>query len=292
MNMRQLLVSTLGVSALLLTSGSLAQAPAAQAAQAAQNDVICHKWGSSNGNFFVHATDLGERNYRVTITDLTMAAYVDPDTDSYIPLPVELQYAMNQVQLNPTLGVSSIEISQRVIAEETTEFDQGLEITGYERLPSAPGESAEENSNGITWTQDIDGYRDADGVQSLPSDFPFFAAQLASAGVLEFTVTVPADLSGEVLLFDELQSSFLSSVLNTNTNEITAGPPITTTVPGCSVTLAEVVVPPEPKPEPKPQPEALANSGASIVPTVLFGAASAAMLAGGYLMLRRTRTRS
>lgn len=280
--------SIIAAGSLLALAGTTLASTSAVAAEAVE---ACSVW--YQGDLYnVAVQETAERTFSVKIADLKSLASESSTSDSYIPLPltpVDLRMSHNVVKLNPALTVSDIAISQSVLTGPNEDFS-GPQIEAYNQLGSAPWESVSLNGNEIVWEQDMDARSDQNGVMVLPSDYSFPGlAYDDSAGVLEFTVTVPDDISGEVSLFDGMSVNFMSSKISAIEGVWEPAQPHASEFPGCTVTIDAVPEPkPEPKPEPQPEPgvtkptakEPLANTGAGD-PSLLLGIASAVAVAGG-----------
>lgn len=211
------------------------------AASAAEPEVVCEFWASGD-TYNVLTTKTSEREFRVAITDLKSLAGEHTSEDRFIPLPLDpnLRMSSNVVTVNPRLAVSNATISQSIVTgpSEDAPF---VAIESFNRLPSAPWESVELDGNKIFWEQDMDARSDEEGVQVLPSTyfFPGLAIDDA-AGVLEFTVTIPDDVEGEVYLFDDMTADFMSSKIEPISGVWTPDQPLSQTVPGCKITIEAV----------------------------------------------------
>ncbi|MDI6023298.1 hypothetical protein QBL02_07040 [Leucobacter sp. UT-8R-CII-1-4] len=282
-------------SATIIATGSLlalaGTAFVSTAAVAAEPVEACSVWHQGD-TYNVAVQEIAERTYSVTIADFKNLASESSHSDSYIPLPltpVDLRMSHNVVKLNPALTVSHIAISQSVQTGPNEDFT-GAQIEAYNRLSPAPWESVSLNGDEIVWAQDMDARSDENGVMVLPSDYPFAGLGFDdAAGVLEFTVTVPDDVDGEVSLFDGMSIDFTSSKISALDGVWEPDQPHSSAFPGCTVSIEPVPeTKPELKPEPKPEPgttrpaerEPLANTGSGEY-SLLLGFASAAAVAGG-----------
>lgn len=287
--------SVVAASSLLALAGTALVSTSAVAAEPVEACSVWHQGDIYN----VAVQEVAERTYSVTITDFKNLASESSQSDSYIPLPLvpeDLRMSHNVVKLNPALVVSDIAISQSVVTGPNEDFS-GPQIELYNRQGSAPWESVSLNGNEIVWAQDMDARSDENGVMVLPSDYPFPGLVVDdSAGVLDFTVTVPDDVSGEVSLFDSLSVNFMSSKISVIGEVWEPDQPLSSEYPGCTVTIEAATEKPEPKPEPEitrpAEKEPLANTGSGEY-SLLLGIASAAAVAGGTMALvgrRQKRT--
>lgn len=280
--------SIIAASSLLALVGTALASTAAVAAEPVEACSVWHQGDTYN----VSVQKTAERTYSVTITDFMNYASPSSTDNSYVPLPLEpvdLRLSHNMVKLNPALSVSDISISQSVETGPAAE-DPGHTIVAYKGLAPAPWENASLNGNEIVWAQDMDARTDENHNMVRPDDYSFPMHVVDdSAGVLEFTVTVPDDISGEVSLFDGMSVNYMSAKITVPGDVWEADIPQVSEFPGCAVTIDAV---PETKPEPKPEPEVtkptvkepLANTGAGDS-SLLIGIATAAAVAGGTIAL-------
>lgn len=237
-----------------MAGGGLA-ASAGTAANAAAGDVVCDLYANGVRNFQV--TQVDERNFQVTYVDTrTSFAENGPEgeRDEFLPLPEDLRTGTNVIVLGSHATASAPVLSQSIVmgpADEGSDSDWKVE----ELLHNAPApwENVRLEGGRMTWTHDV-GVRfepTADGgfEQKRPSDFPFPTfIEPDAASVLEFTVTFPDDISGEVTLVESLSNSYTSTTWGGPSGDDFvwgAGPVITHENPGCSVTLAKLDTDPE-----------------------------------------------
>lgn len=225
-------------------------------ASADHPNTVCSYWahGETSGDRAVHhvrADWMAGRSFRVTVTDLTLLAAASEAADAYAPLPLEpnLRLSTNTVAVGDGLAVSDISISQGVAVSQAADGTPG-QIYSYRKLPHAPWEAASVNGGEILWLHDIDARSDEAGAQGRPSDLPSPTARAAdAAGVLDFTVTVPESVSGEVWLLRGMSSTSTGGSLAASPEQWIPGATSTRTLPGCSVTV-EAAVAPQQEPAP------------------------------------------
>lgn len=219
----------------------------ASPASAEHPNTVCSYWDHT-GDRHVQVDWMAGRSFRVAITDLTMQAEVAEAGDAYLALPLDpdLRLSANTVRLGAHVTASDISSSQGVAA--TGLGGDGQRIDNYLRLPAAPWESATLTGPKIVWLHDVDARSDGNGVQTRPSEHASASERAAdSAGVLDFTVTIPDDVDGDVSLFDEMNATRTAGVLSAETDAWTAGQPQTSTLPGCAVTVEAAVAPESPE---------------------------------------------
>lgn len=253
---RKTLFAAFSASALLLTS--VAASGSSTPAIAAVGDTVCNYWHGGDV-YNVKAIQIGEREYTVSITDMKLLAFENSIDDAYVRLPLDpdLRMSTNTVSIDPRLDVSAVAASQGIQSgppDDGSSLDWGIEA--YELFPLAPWESVETSATGITWLQDMDAFSNEAGTQPSPSSYPFPWLTLdKSAGVLQFNVSIPDNLGGEVFLFDSMSASFTSSILATDTNEVVADEDISDEVAGCSVTIEAIADPDDETDPSSPDPD-------------------------------------
>ncbi|KUF06763.1 hypothetical protein [Leucobacter sp. G161] len=225
----------------------------ATAAQADHPNTVCSHWSPAGENsHHVQVDWMAGRSFRVSITDFTLHAAEREAGDSFVKLPLDpnLRLSTNTVSVGDGLTVSDVSISQGVAVGGAG--DDHAPIDNYRKLPSAPWESATVSGSTITWLHDVDALSDADGTQIHPSDSPTAARAADSAGVLDFTVTVPDSVGGDVPLIAGMTSEVTAGVLSTETTEWTPGQVLARAVQGCTVSV-EPVGSPDEKPASTPE---------------------------------------
>lgn len=260
--------TTIGASVVATALVGASALLSSTAANAAVGDTVCNY--STDLNDHVLVTQVGEWSYRVSITDFRMGAGMALAGDRYVPLPTEpinLRTSENRVAFNPAFTVSDLAISQSVESGPSDD-GSGVVVNNYLLNAPSPEESVSITGNEIIWMQDIDAYTDANGVQVTPDELPFFALLDPSAGVLQFTVTIPEGTEGEVLLFDGMSATYMGTKTLSQSDVWEADVEHTALTDGCQITLESTVTPdpdpdpdpdpspdPDPKPEPKPDPK-------------------------------------
>ncbi len=240
--MRKTFAGAITVAVVGLTAGGGLLAASPSPAHADHPGTVCSYWGGEADSFHVRVDWLAGRSFRVAITDFTLVSQPNPTGDAFVPLPLEpnLRVGTNTVELGDGLAVSDVSISQAVALEPAgTATDEP--IANYLRLEPAPWERVDVGEHSITWLQDIDARSDERGSQVTPQAGGK-AAELkaASAGVLDFTLTVPDAAAGEVVLFSGLTSSHTDATFNSGSGVWVPGAPHALTVAGCSVTVEPV----------------------------------------------------
>lgn len=215
----------------------------ATAAHADHPNTICSFWGPEGiGSHHVQVDWLAGRSFRVTVADLAFGAEPNATGDAYVPLPLEpnLRLAANTVAVGAGLTVSDVVLSQGV-ALSGPPGASGTRIDSYLKLPAAPWETASASGEAVSWAQDVDARSDAAGTLTRPGDTLTTAARVAeAAGVLDFTVTIPDDVSGEVSLVRDITAAVTRGVLSVDTETWSAADTVTTVVPGCRVSVEAV----------------------------------------------------
>lgn len=213
--------------------------------------VVCNVWKSDVYN--VNVAQTAERTFTVNITDLKLVASESAKGDYFVQLPlspVDVRRSTNVVNVNPDLNLSGVQISQSIISGPSAEAPF-MAIDEYLGNAVAPWENVVSAGNAITWMQDMDARSDAAGVQVKPSDF--FMPMLAiddSAGVLQFTVTVPNSISGEVELFNGMTVNFMSARVAVGAEVWEPVEEMSQVIPGCTISIEAGE---ETKPEIKPE---------------------------------------
>ncbi|RKQ90003.1 hypothetical protein U746_1251 [Mycolicibacterium mucogenicum 261Sha1.1M5] len=240
--MRKTFAGTIALAAagLMVSGGLVAASPAP--AHADHPNTVCSFWGGEADSFHVRVDWLAGRSFRVAITDFTLVSQASPTGDAFVPLPLDpsLRVGANTVEVGEGLTVSDVTISQAVALEHAgaTPTDP---IANYLRIGAAPWESVEVSGQAISWVQDIDARSDERGVQLTPSaGGPPAELRAASAGVLDFTLTLPDTASGEVTLLSGLTSTHTDATFDDEAGTWAPNAPHTLTVPGCSVTVEAV----------------------------------------------------
>lgn len=253
------------LSSAAVLAASAAISLGATAAQADVGDVVCEYWVEDE-MYNVRAEQTGERAYTIKIADFKVLAGENEDNSAYVPLPLDpdLRMSTNQVTFDDRLEVSGVSISQGILSGPADDVPYWTIDSYLGELP-APWESVSTGTDGITWLQDMDARSDENGVQAVPSDYPEFfpGAKIDdAAGILEFTVTIPDEVEGEIALFGGMTAAYNGAIMNRDTEEWEFHESLTDTIPGCSVTV-EAVTPdetPDPEPAPNPDPDPDADS--------------------------------
>lgn len=255
--------TTIGTAALAAAVIGSALPAGVTSAHADHPNTVCSHWApEGDATHHVQVDWMAGRSFRVSITDFTLRAAEQEAGDSFIPLPLDpnLRLGTNTVSVGEGLSVSDVSLSQAVaLGAGGRDSHQTGEIESYLKLASAPWESATVTGDSIEWLHDLDARSDGDGAQHRPSETPTVDARRAdSAGVLDFTVTVPGELGGEVALVRGMTSAFTAAVLSDAEGSWAPGQPQASTIPGCTVSMEPVASPVqegggEPVPDPAPE---------------------------------------
>lgn len=225
------------------------------AAQANHPNTVCSHWSTAGeSSHHVQVDWMAGRSFRVSITDLTLHAVESEAGDAFVQLPLDpsLRLGTNTVTVGEGLEISDVSISQGIVGGSGAGADAHSPIENYRKLPSAPWESASVSGSTIEWLHDVDALSHADGTQIHPSESPASARAADSAGVLDFTVTVPDSVGGEVPLIAAMTSDVTTGVLSAATEQWVPGQVLARVVEGCTVSVEPVG---SPDPEPTPEPE-------------------------------------